>query len=167
MGRTDPRPQYRPDEKCGPVSSPVFAAGKIRSMICVARSLPRRSRRVGPCLALLPCLSLASAVRAGEADIVAAEATCDGDSMCRFSVTVRHADEGWDHYANRWEVLTESGEVLATRVLRHPHVSEQPFTRDLPGVKLPEEIQRVRFRAHDSVHEFGGREVVVELSRGD
>jgi hypothetical protein len=136
-------------------------------MISVARNLPKGSRRVGPCLAFLPCLSLASAVQAGEADVAAAEATCGGGSVCRFSVTVRHTDEGWDHYANRWEVLTESGEVLATRVLRHPHVSEQPFTRDLPGVQIPEEIQRVRIRAHDSVHEFGGKEVVVDLSRGD
>jgi hypothetical protein len=136
-------------------------------MILVAHGLHRGSRRVGPCLALLPCLSLASAVRAGEADVAAAEASCDGDSVCRFSVTVRHADEGWDHYADRWQVLTESGEILATRVLRHPHVNEQPFTRDLPGVKVPGEIRRVRIRAHDSVHEDGGTEVVVELSRGD
>ena len=136
-------------------------------MIPVARSLRKGSRRVGPCLALLPCLSLASAVRAGEADVVAAEASCDGGSVCRFSVTVRHTDEGWEHYADRWQVLTESGEILATRVLRHPHVNEQPFTRDLPGVKVPGEIRRVRIRAHDSVHEDGGTEVVVELSRGD
>ncbi len=136
-------------------------------MISAASSLPKGFRRVGPCLALFACLSLASAVRAGEADVVAAEATCDGDSVCRFSVTVRHADAGWDHYADRWQVLTESGEILATRVLRHPHVNEQPFTRDLPGVKVPEEIRRVRIRAHDSVHEDGGAEVVVELPRGD
>jgi len=106
-------------------------------------------------------------VRAGEADVVAAEASCDGESVCRFSVTIRHADEGWDHYADHWQVLTESGEILATRVLRHPHVNEQPFTRNLPGVKVPGEIRRVRIRAHDSVHEDGGTEVVVELSRGD
>jgi hypothetical protein len=136
-------------------------------MIPVAGSFRKGWWRVGPCLALLPCLSLASAVRAGEADVVAAEASCDGGSVCRFSVTVRHADEGWEHYADRWQVLTESGEILATRVLRHPHVNQQPFTRDLPGVKVPGEIRRVRIRAHDSVHEDGGAEIVVELSRGD
>ena len=64
-------------------------------------------------------------------------------------------------------MLTESGEILATRVLRHPHVNEQPFTRHLPGVKVPEEIRRVRVRAHDSVHDHGGAEVFVDLSRGD
>ena len=44
-------------------------------------------------------------------------------------VTLRHADTGWDHYANRWEVIGPDGRVLATRVLYHPHVNEQPFTR--------------------------------------
>jgi hypothetical protein len=34
-------------------------------------------------------------------------------------------------------------------------------------VKVPQEIRRVRIRAHDSVHEDGGAEVVVELSRGE
>ena len=33
-------------------------------------------------------------------------------------------------------------------------------------MKVPEEIQRVRIRAHDSVHGFGGKEVVVELRGG-
>ena len=145
----------------------ALPASTIGRVIPVARGFPCRSRRVGHYLALLACLSLASAVRAGEADVVAAEATCDANAVCRFSVTVRHADEGWDHYADRWEVLTESGEILATRVLRHPHVNEQPFTRNLPGVKVPGEIRRVRIRAHDSVHEDGGTEVVVELSRGE
>jgi len=106
----------------------------------------------------------ASAARAGEADVLAAEAACDANRVCRFSVTVRHSDSGWGHYADGWQVLTESGEVLATRVLRHPHVKEQPFTRHLPGVKIPEEIQQVRVRAHDSTHGHGGAEVVVQLS---
>jgi hypothetical protein len=46
---------------------------------------------------------------------------------------VRHEDVGWQHYADRWEVLASGGEVLATRVLAHPHVDEQPFVRNLGG----------------------------------
>jgi hypothetical protein len=106
---------------------------------------------------------LSSAARAGEADVVAAAADCDAQRVCRFSVSVRHADTGWDHYANAWQVLSESGEVLATRVLRHPHVDEQPFTRQLAGVEIPAGIERVRIRARDSVHAEGGAEIVVEL----
>ena len=93
-------------------------------------------------------------------------ATPMGGGTWSFDVTVRHGDTGWTHYADRWDVLSESGEVLATRVLRHPHVQQQPFTRSLPDVALPEKVERVRIRAHDSVHDTGGAEVVVEISRG-
>jgi len=118
-------------------------------------------------LALLACASLAGTAAAGEADVVAAEATCDAAGVCRFTVTLRHADEGWEHYADRWEVLDEAGEVIATRVLRHPHVDEQPFTRSLPGVAIAAEVRRVRIRARDSVHGYGGAEALVELQRRD
>jgi hypothetical protein len=138
-----------------------FAAGTIAGVSRAEHSLRGRLRPLGPGVSLLVCL--ASAALAGEADVLAAEAACDAKRVCRFSVTVRHADAGWEHYADRWQVLTESGEVLATRVLRHPHVEEQPFTRQLRGVKIPEKVQRVRIRAHDSAHEDGGAEVVVEL----
>ena len=92
------------------------------------------------------------------------EARCDAERSCLLSVTVRHADGGWQHYADRWEVRTPDGEVLATRVLQHPHVDEQPFTRTLPGVQIPESLHEVVVRARDSEHGWGGREVVVEIA---
>ena len=102
---------------------------------------------------------------AGEADVVAAEAVQEGDGTWRFRVTVAHADEGWDHYADRWEVVAPDGRVLGTRVLLHPHENEQPFTRSLGGVVIPEDIDRVTIRAHDSVHGNGGAELTVVLPR--
>ena len=78
-------------------------------------------------------------------------------------VTLRHADSGWDHYANRWELLAPDGEVIATRVLAHPHVHEQPFTRGLSAVRIPDEFTWVRIRAHDLVHGYGGREVTLSV----
>lgn len=101
---------------------------------------------------------------AGPADVLSAAADCSA-SVCTFVVTVRHDDEGWNHYANAWEVVAPDGTVLATRVLQHPHVGEQPFTRELDGVKVPSTLARVRIRARDSVHGFGGREVVVPLGK--
>jgi hypothetical protein len=102
---------------------------------------------------------------AGEADVLKVEARPEAGDAWRFAVTVAHADEGWDHYADRWDVLAPDGTVLGARVLLHPHENEQPFTRSLGGVKIPAGITHVTLRAHDKVHGLGGREVTVELER--
>jgi hypothetical protein len=104
----------------------------------------------------------ASAV-AGEADVVDARVTRQSDGTYSFEVSVRHDDTGWDHYADAWQVVGPDGTVLATRVLLHPHETEQPFTRSLVGATIPEGIRAVTLRAHDKVHGYGGITVEVEL----
>ncbi len=100
---------------------------------------------------------------AGEADVLKVEVSKEAGRSFSFTVTLQHADEGWNHYADRWEVLAPDGRVLATRTLYHPHVDEQPFTRSLAGVDVPAGLATVKVRAHDSVHEYGGRVVEVVL----
>lgn len=112
------------------------------------------------CAALLV---LGGPALAGTADVVEAKARCQGE-RCRFAVTVRHADAGWDHYADAFEVLDAEGAVLATRVLRHPHVDEQPFTRGLDA-RIPLSVERVTVRARDSRHGLGGAERKLDLER--
>ena len=119
--------------------------------------------RLAAALALLAAAAAAPAF-AGEADVVDVRATPSGGTW-RFDVAVRHADEGWEHYADAWQVLGPDGAVLGERVLVHPHVNEQPFTRSLSGVRVPEGISRVTVRAHDKVHGWGGAEMTVELTR--
>jgi hypothetical protein len=104
-------------------------------------------------------------VSAGEADVLDVKVNCDAESVCRFSVTVRHADEGWEHYANRWEILDSEGNIIAVRELAHPHANEQPFTRALGNVKIPAGLSEVVVRAHDSVHQYGGSERVIGLRK--
>jgi hypothetical protein len=84
---------------------------------------------------------------------------------------VSHPDTGWDDYADGWDVLTPDGTVLKpdsespfTRLLLHPHVDEQPFTRSQSSITIPEGVTQVRIRAHDLLDGFGGREVVVDLT---
>ena len=69
-------------------------------------------------------------------EILDATATRAGD-LWRVSVTLRHDDTGWDDYADAWRIVTEDGEIMGERILLHPHVEEQPFTRSLGGVALP------------------------------
>jgi len=115
-------------------------------------------------LAAAFCGAMAAAATAGEADVVKVEAYQVGNEWS-FDVTVRHADTGWDHYADKWDVIAPDGTVLGTRVLYHPHVNEQPFTRSLGGVAIPDGVAEVIVRAHDSVHGYGGAEVRVTLPR--
>jgi hypothetical protein len=102
-------------------------------------------------------------VFAGEADVVGVDARLQGGGTWRFSVTVRHDDKGWDHYADKWIVEGPDGTVYGERVLAHPHENEQPFTRSQPGIRIPGNVSTVTVRAHDSVHAFGGREMTVDL----
>ena len=112
----------------------------------------------------LSCLLLmTTSVYAGEADIVEVDVTRTADGTYKFDVTVRHTDEGWKHYANKWDVTAPDGTVLGTRVLAHPHDNEQPFTRSLAGVKISEDIYEVTVRAHDLVHEYGGKTMKVAV----
>ncbi len=110
-------------------------------------------------------MGTAGTAMAGKADVIAARAEPEGGNMWRFEVTVRHADSGWDHYADAYEIRTPDGKLLGRRVLLHPHVEEQPFTRSLSGVRIPALLGQVRIRAHDKVHGWGGRELTIELPR--
>ena len=116
-----------------------------------------------PVFTLLLVFATGTAI-AGEADVIAVEVTPTGKQTYRFDVTVRHGDSSWEHYANSWGILAPDGSILATRVLAHPHINEQPFTRSLSGVKIPAGIYQVKIRAHDSVHAFGGETMVVDLN---
>jgi len=117
-------------------------------------------------LASTACLILMSqAALADEAAVLDATLTPSGDGTWRIEVTVEHADEGWDHYADAWEVLAPDGTVLATRTLLHPHETEQPFTRSLSGIAIPDHVVGVTIRAHDGVHGYGGPELTVGMPR--
>jgi hypothetical protein len=86
--------------------------------------------------------------------VVAVDATKSGNSW-RFDVTLQHADVGWDHYADGWGVYLPDGTELGYRVLAHPHVNEQPFTRSLGGIEIPVGTKKVIIRPRDSVHGLG------------
>lgn len=98
----------------------------------------------------------------GEADVIDAHVECS-KNFCRFTVTIQHEDEGWEHYVNRFEILNlEKNRILGHRRLRHPHVKEQPFTRTA-SVLFHEPIAEVVIRAYDTVHEYGGKEMILNV----
>lgn len=68
----------------------------------------------------------------------------------RFDVSVQHPDTGWDHFADGWDIVDADGQRLGRRELFHPHVDEQPFTRSLRNVMIPDGTTKVFIRPHCS-----------------
>lgn len=101
------------------------------------------------------------------AQVVFVKATQSSDGTWRFDTTVRHNDQGWDNYADAWQVVDLAGNVLGERILMHPHDNEQPFTRSQSGIEIPEDITQVIVQAKDNVEGFGGQVVVVDLTKSE
>lgn len=74
-----------------------------------------------------------------------------GAGTYTFDVTISHTDMGWEDYADAWRIKDMDGNVLGERNLAHPHVDEQPFTRSLSGVKIPQGVTSVVIEARDTV----------------
>jgi hypothetical protein len=108
-------------------------------------------------------LCLAAPALAGPAVVTAASANESGGAW-RFEATVQHSDADWQHYADRWRVAGPDGTVYGVRELFHPHTGEQPFTRALTGVAIPQGVGRVTIQAHDTVHGWGPP-FTLQLSR--
>ena len=106
-------------------------------------------------------LLLSGASLADEVRIVDVRVECAGS--CTFAVTLEHEDQGWNHYADQWDVMKMDDNFLGSRVLHHPHDNEQPFTRSLSGVSIPAGVSQVKIRARDSVHGYSSQEFLVDL----
>lgn len=114
-------------------------------------------------LAFLLLAIAESCAQAGEADVVDVKVRRSAPSVYDFDVSVRSADKGWDYYADAFEVLAPDGRLLGRRVLLHPHETEQPFTRELYGVRVPEGIAEVVVRARHRPRGYDGKSVRVRL----
>ncbi len=112
------------------------------------------------------------AASAANADVLFVKAKQAADGSWRFDVTVAHPDTGWDNYADGWDVVLPDGSVVKvnpadpfTRLLLHPHETEQPFTRSQSGIRIPADVTTVTVRAHDLVDGWGGKTVTVDLTQ--
>jgi len=110
----------------------------------------------------LLALILPQTLLADEAQVMEVQLIKTG-MVWRIDVTVSHPDTGWDHYANGWEVLDSDGNRLGYRELYHPHVNEQPFTRSLTNLELPDGTREIFVRASDSKHGWSKQRFKVSV----
>lgn len=98
-------------------------------------------------------------------DVVAASATRQSDGRWAFTATLSSPYDSPDRYADAWRVVGPDGTVYGVRELLHDHAAEQPFTRSLPDVAVPDEVDMVEVEGRDLVHGWGGATVTVALER--
>jgi hypothetical protein len=96
-------------------------------------------------------------------EVVAVEMTQTAPGVFKVTTTVRSTDIEGVSYADAWEVRDLDGAVYGERILTHPHVNEQPFTRSLSGVAIPIDVTRVEVAARDSVRGFCGAPLIFEV----
>lgn len=99
-----------------------------------------------------------------DVDILFVRARLSGDSVWNFDVRLNHPDTGWEDYVDGWHVESESGEILGTRILLHPHDAEMPFSRSLSGVAIPADAPRVYIRTHDLISGYSDDRLALPLS---
>lgn len=112
---------------------------------------------------LILALLLAAAPAFAEDPVIEQVTVTKTGDTYRFDVTIRHPDTGWDHYADGWRVLDMNGTELGMRVLYHPHVDEQPFTRSLSGVTLPAGTTQVQVQARDLPGGWNAGTTIVDV----
>ncbi len=109
--------------------------------------------------------AILNTANAADVKIIAADFRSSNSIGWSVSVTLKHADAGWKHYADNWRIVDGEGNILGDRVLYHPHVNEQPFTRGLGGVKVPDGTSIVYIEAHDKLHGWTPNRLKIDLTR--
>ena len=109
------------------------------------------------------CLIYSTHIIASEAIVMDAEVKKGNDGSFIFYVTVQHADEGWNHYADHLLILDKDEQMIAARKLMHPHVKEQPFTRSLSYIQIPDDVTEIIIRAHCSVDKHTGKDLTLKI----
>jgi hypothetical protein len=112
--------------------------------------------------ALVPAFA-ADASQQKHPDVLAAKARTSGTDTFDFDVTVSSPYDTPQRYADAFRVMGKDGTVYGVRKLLHDHATEQPFTRDLYGVKIPRNVQVVVVQARDQRFGYGGKSVEVRL----
>ncbi len=95
-------------------------------------------------------------------DVIDAELEPDGD-VWRLSATLSSPYDTPERYADAFRAVAEDGTVLGVRELAHDHANEQPFTRTLTGLEIPDGVTRITVEGRDQTHGWGGSTVDVVI----
>lgn len=95
-------------------------------------------------------------------DVIAAELERQGDAW-RLDATLSSPYDTPDRYADAFRALSEHGTELGIRELAHDHANEQPFTRSLTGLDIPDDVARITVEGRDQEYGWGGDTVEIQV----
>ncbi len=98
-------------------------------------------------------------------DIRSAELQDNGDGTFDLAATVSSPYDTPERYADAFRALDADGTVLGIRELTHDHAGEQPFTRTLNGLEIPEDVETITVEGRDLANGWGGASVQVTVPR--
>jgi hypothetical protein len=96
-------------------------------------------------------------------DVVKVVVTARSQGAFDFDATLSSPYDTAKRYADAFRVMGLDGKVFGERVLLHDHADEQPFTRDLHGVKIPMGVKKVIIQGRDQKFGYGGKTVEIAL----
>lgn len=111
----------------------------------------------------LAAAQMADATNQKYPDVVHVKVHARGDNRFDFDATISSPYDTPQRYADAFRVMRADGVVYGERTLFHDHAGEQPFTRDLYGVIIPQGIKAVVVQARDQKYGYGGKTLQVAL----
>jgi hypothetical protein len=96
-------------------------------------------------------------------DVVSVRVSARGADRFDFDATISSPYDTPQRYADAFRAMSKDGTVFGERILFHDHAGEQPFTRDLYSVTIPNTTREVVIQARDKRYGYGGRTVTVAL----
>jgi len=95
-------------------------------------------------------------------DIINAEVTVTKGGYS-FSVTLSSPYDTPERYADAYRIMDKAGNIYGIRKLLHDHGYEQPFTRNLSRIEIPESVTSVIIEGRDKQYGWGGETYTLDL----
>ncbi|MGB0388311.1 MAG: hypothetical protein ACPGWR_26125 [Ardenticatenaceae bacterium] len=96
-------------------------------------------------------------------DVLDVVLTPRDDGTFDVAVTLSSPYDSPERYADAWRILAPDGTQLGERILTHHHANEQPFTRSLSALTIPQGITKVTVEGRDQTYGYGGQTLTVNM----